>query len=700
MSDSSKIRSIDQQDSTPSGRYARWIDEINMAEKEMDDFRRRGRSVVKRFKDERSAVDVGDRKFNVFTTNTLILQAALYSNLPKATVSRRFGQANDDPARVASLIIQNAVMQDIDEPECDFDQVMRDAVEDYLVPGMGTAWLRLETDTEEKELESQWVQVTDGEEPPEPTTYEVITRQEVIIDHVFWEDFLYSPCRTWKERRWVGRRAYMDYDALVKRFGQEKADQIPLDYNPRSSTGSGHGNQPKNVVLQQAVIYEIWDRKSRTVYWLSKGFRELLDEQDDPLKLEDFEPCPKPLFALITTSNCVPTADFVVIQDQYNELDDVNNRISMLVTACKVVGAYDSSATSLQNMLSGDNENQMVPVDNWAVFGEKGGLKGVIDWLPLDAVIAALERLRQAREDIKNQINELTGISDIIRGNTKASETLGAQEIKAQYANIRIEKRQREVARFAQDILRIKAEMICRHFEPEQIIKAANLEFYPDVANQPLVQAAMQLIKGDHQKFEWRVNIQADSLAQVDRAQQKQEKVEFMNAVATLLQSSATTLKAVPESAPILFESLKFAISGFKGSQELEGVIDQTLQQIMVKIQNPPPPPPDPAIEKAKMDMQLAQQKHAMDMQKSASDMRNEQQKFQLEIQKMIADLMEKKQAAEINMAGKVMDLEYKEASSDQQLKQNDEKFAAQLAQNEAKARASMVKDARKDSKE
>ena len=45
-----------------------------------------------------------------------------------------------------------------------------------------------------------------------------------------------------------------------------------------------------------------------------------------------------------------------------------------------------------------------------------------------------------------------------------------------------------------------------------------------------------------------------------------------MNAVATLLQSAATTMKAMPDSAPILFESLKFAIAGFKGAQELEGV--------------------------------------------------------------------------------------------------------------------------------
>jgi hypothetical protein len=676
-----KIKSIEKADSTPEGRYGRWNDEIIMAEKEFDNFRKQGRTTVRRFKDKRDAVDGTERKFNIFTANVGILQSSLYAQIPKVSVSRRFGQSNDDPARVASLMLQNAIMQDIDEPECDFDQIMRDAVEDRLVPGMGCAWLRLETDTEEHTLEEQWDPIS-GELIQEASTYEEISRQEVMIDHVFWEDFLYSPCRTWKERRWVARRVYMDQDALVKRFGEKVGKAMPLDYNPRGDLSQGRSNQPENEVLQKAIVYEIWDRQNRKVIWLSKAWPEILDEVDDPLHLEDFEPCPKPLFALTTTSNCIPTNDFVIYQDQYNELDLVNNRIALLVQACKVVGVYDAAATGLQRMLQQGSENTMVPVDNWAMFAEKGGIKGQVDWLPLDVVIQAMGQLRQAREDIKGQIYELTGISDIVRGNTKASETLGAQNLKAQFASTRIQKLQNEVARFAQDVLKIKGEIICRHFVPEQILKLANMQFYPDAANQPLIQEAVALLKGEHEEFEWRVKVQADSLAMVDYAQQKQEKVEFMNAVATLLQSAATTMKAVPDSAPILFESLKFSIAGFKGASELEGVIDQTLSQIMQKIQNPPPPPPDPAVEKAKMDMQMKQQEHAMDMQSKQMDMAFEREKMQMD------------------MKSKEMDMAFRAQEHQQSLGQNEDKFLQTLAQNEAKARQQMVEDARKDNED
>ena len=518
----SKMKSAVEEDSTPDGKYRRWKTEIEKAEKEFDKFRTQGRTTVRRYKDERDAVDGSEKKFNIFTANVGILQSSLYAKIPKVKVGRRFNQNMDDVARVASMMLENSVMQDIDEPECDFDQVMRDAVEDRLVPGMGTAWVRLETETEERTLEEQADPVT-GQIIQEAATYEAVTRQEVMIEHVFWEDFLYSPCRTWKERRWVGRRVYMDKDGLVKRFGQEKADKIPLDHNPKGQESAS--NEPQNEVFQKAIIYEIWDRQKRQVLWLSKGFSELLDAKDDPLQLENFEPCPKPLFALTTTSNCVPTNDYVIFQDQYNELDTVNNRISLLVQACKVVGCYDQTATGLQRMLQEGSENTLVPVDNWAMFAEKGGLKGAVDWLPLDVVIAALERLRTAREDIKGQIYELTGISDIVRGNTKASETLGAQNIKAQFASARIQKLQNEVARFAQDILRIKAELICRHVTPEQILQMSNMAYYLDGQNGQLIKAAVELLKGDHEKFEWRVNVQADSLTQADYTQDKADKV-------------------------------------------------------------------------------------------------------------------------------------------------------------------------------
>ena len=211
--------------------------------------------------------------------------------------------------------------------------------------------------------------------------------------------------------------------------------------------------------------------------------------------------------------------------------------------------------------------------------------------------------------------------------------------------------------------------------------------------NPELVNAAVELLKGDHEEFEWRVRVQADSLAQADYASQKQEKVEFTNAVATFLQSAATTMKAMPDTAPVIFETLKFAISGFKGAQELEGVLDKTLDEIMKKIQNPPPPPPDPAAEKAKAEMAMEQQRFQMESQAKQQDMQMEQQKMQMDMQSKQQDMAFKQQEHEMNMA-------FKQQEQQVNMQMQREKFDQQVAQDSAKAMMQMNKDAQEESKE
>jgi hypothetical protein len=234
------LESIIKTEQKPETDYGRWRDEVIMAEKELEDFRRRGRETSRRYKDERDAGDTVTRKFNIFATNVSILESVLYAKLPKVSVSRRFEQPDDDPARVASAIMQNAVTQGFDDEDSNLDQVLRYAVQDRLVPGMGTAWLRLETETETatmEEMEGDPLQI-DGE----PVTYDKISYQEVVTEHVNWEDFLYSPCRVWEERRWVGRRVYMDRDSLVARFGEDPGKKIPLDFSTLAQTSVGASN--------------------------------------------------------------------------------------------------------------------------------------------------------------------------------------------------------------------------------------------------------------------------------------------------------------------------------------------------------------------------------------------------------------------------------------------------------------------------
>jgi hypothetical protein len=345
-----------------------------------------------------------------------------------------------------------------------------------------------------------------------------------------------------------------------------------------------------------------------------------------------------------------------MVQDQYTELDTLNNRISMLLQACKVVGTYDKSAEGVSRMLQEGFDNQLVPVDNWAAFAEKGGLKGTIDWLPLEVVVQALTQLVQNREIVKAQIYELTGISDIVRGATKASETLGAQELKSKFASISIKKRQDQVAKFAAEILRIKAEIQVKHFDPQILIQKSNI-MATGPENAQYIEAAIQLLQSE-EGFEWRIQVTADSIAQADYAMEKADRIEFLTMAGGYIEKASMFLQNKPEAAPLLVSMLKWGIAGFRNTAEIEGMLDQELDKLSK--QQPPPPKPDPIQMKMQAEQQQMQAEMQMKQAEAQMNAQIEQQKAQLEMQKMQAELAQQERLNQMEIQLKEMDLQFK----------------------------------------
>jgi len=626
--------------------HERWAGEIIAAEKELEKFYKRANTVTKRYIDERDTMTAPSKWFNIFYANANILQSAIYAQLPKPAVSRKYTDYNDEVGRVAALIIERAITQDLDDPTDNFDSCMRNAVQDRLVPGLAAAWLRLETDTEEISIPpTPGNDVYGADDLKELGPQYQITDQRICVDYIFWQDFIWSPCRVWEERRWVGRKAYMTREELIERFGEEKGKACPLNFVASGGMKyADQGSTPKEDILKKAVVYEIWDRTTRKVIWYSKGMTSLLDERDDPLGLKGFDPCPKPMLANTSTSNTTPRPDYYMIQDQYVELDTINNRISMLIQACKVVGVYDKGQPAIARMLKEGFDNDLIPADNWAMFAEKGGIKGQIDWLPLEVVVVAIRELNGAREVIKGQIYELTGIADIVRGASKASETLGAQQIKAQFASVRIKKLQDEVARFASEIMRIKAEIMIKHFDPQLIIKKSNIMV---TGNDEYIEPAMQLLSSEAD-FEWRIQVNADTMSQADYAMEKQDRIDFMTAFSGFMQQLPPLLEASPEAAPVLVGLVKWTVAGFRGARDIEGMLDKALDGL---IKNPQEQKPDPEAEKAKAEQQMQQQEFQMKQQEAQAKAQAEQAKAQLEMQKMQAEMQLEQQKMQMEMA-------------------------------------------------
>ena len=624
----SKIGSLEELESESGGEYGRWQSEITAAEKETDKWRRKGRKIVKEFRAERmetSGVDPSmERRFNLFSANINILSTALLNQTPQPTVNREFKDPQDDIAGIAANILERALTSHNNRNYHSLN-ILKQVVQDMLVPGCGTSWHTYYADIETKSEEPSAEMLATNPQA-EALEYDEVVGEQVKDEYVYWEDLVWSPARSWDEVRWVARKIYLTRDELVKRWGKKKGDEISLDYSPKKNDVRVETN---NQVFQQATIYEIWDKPSEKVIWFSKHYDSLIEEKDDFLELDDFFPCPRFLVSTVSNGQYIPIPDYHFASDQYRELNEINTRVALLVRACRVAGVYDKAAPQVQALLNNAAENTLVPVDQWSAFAEKGGIKGVVDWVPLEQIVATLEQLLKNREDVKNQIYEITGMSDIIRGQSKASETLGAQKIKTQYASMRIQERQKNVVEYASTVFDIQAQFMRKHMDPQEIGKLAQIQFLGD--DPQLVEQAMQLLKAPD--FILRARVESDSLSDIDFQSEKQDRMEYMMTITNYLKETMPMIQQDTVLGPFLMQLLQFSLAGFKVGKKFESELDRTFNKIQEQMRNPQPPQPTPEEQKMQGELKLMEAQGQQDAQKGQQQLAIKQQEGRQKLQ-------------------------------------------------------------------
>lgn len=616
----------------------RYLNIIKDYDRDYKDWQERARKIGERYRDEqkRYSSDNEATKFNILWSNVQTLIPATFSRLPRPDVSRRF-RDTDPVARVASLILERALDFDV-QHHTDFRTTMWYSVNDRFLGGRATAWVRYEPKIvpviDPMPVNGQLQADADSPSGPEVTTTESNEQIEyecAPIDYVQPKDFGHSIARTWEEVTVVYRKVYMKKADLIARFGEKTAEKIPLDAHPMDSHTS-YAQQAEETG-KCACIYEMWDKETMQAVWLSKSCTELLDSKDDPLELEEFFPCPRPLYATLTTDKLVPVPDFILYQDQANELDIISDRIDGLIKSLKVRGVYDASVKELQRLFTETGNNDLIPVANWQKFAEKSGLAGAVDLVDLKPIAEALMTAYQARKEVMDQIYTLTGLADIIRGESDPRTTAKAEGIKARFGALRLRNTQEEVARYASDLIRLKAQVMCGKFQEKTLLSYASAGQLQPV-DQQIIPQALQLIRGNIVR-DFRIEIAADSLVQLDETQEKQDRVDFITAVSTFLREAIPAAQGMPELAPMLMEMMKFALSGFKAGKTLEGVIDTALDQLnqQAKQSQGQPKPPSPEQMKIQSDQQIAQAKQQGDMQMEQARQAWEREKFQMQMQ-------------------------------------------------------------------
>lgn len=527
-----------------------WLDRIKKARNKEQPWRDRARKIVKIYRDDNTVTnttyssprpnDDTEYCFNVLYSNTETLEPALFSAIPKPDVRNRYLR-QDKVAEAASQVIERALSYSMDMYR--FTKVIKSTVKDYLLVGRGQVRVRLNPQYEMRQVPVS----VDEMGMPVYEDREELVGQEVCCEEIDWDSFVIEPCKRWTDVTWI---------AFVHLLTKEEF----LKYFPRSPLIEATKETDQFACDDKYRVYEIWDKNKKKVYFIGQSEKPL-DVKDDPLKLTNFWPCPEPIYSIRTSDTLVPIPEYTLYQTQAQELNQISYRISDLIRSCRAIGIYDSGEPNMKKILESKDSDFVAVAQNRM---QNGGMKNLIDLLDVGPLAKVLAELYQERAQIKSIIDEITGISDILRGEGKPSETATAQNIKASYAGLRLRDRRDEINAFIVEVLRIKAELLCTFFPIPQLEEMSGIQITPDV---------QRVLKSDILR-NYSVDIETDSTIMPDMqvmAQQRAAMVgsitQFLTAITPLVAQGAVPI----ETAKAL---LMFAVQPAKISRELEDALE------------------------------------------------------------------------------------------------------------------------------
>lgn len=625
-----------------------WLKLIADAEKAFKDWNDRSDNIDKLYANlAKLANPVRDRQMSLFWANMQTLGPSVYARPPVPVVMPRF-KDRKPILRSASELLERTTIVSYETQHV--DRTLKQVRDDLTRLGRGVVWQRYETSKEKNK-----------------------PREKVCAEFKFRRDFLHDPARCWGEVDWVDGISYLTRKEMRKRFSSVSGKAYQdAEYSVRKDAhDSDYGDTRK-----KARVHEIWCKSENKVIWVADGCEYVLEEAEPHLTLDDFFPCPEPAYGTKQPESLIPVPDVLQYKDQLEEINQLTNRIHALADAIKVRAFYPAGAGELgdaiQSAMAATNDNQVVvPVSNWAMLGN-GSPKDMLVWLPIDQIAKTVAELVQLRQQLIQDVYEISGISDILRGQTDPNETLGAQQLKAQTGSTRVRAMQEEMVRLARDMTRIDAEIIAEEFNKDTLLEMSQLDLPSDAdiakqvkelttrkammeqaleqamqspeirqqaeANPEEAQKALQEAEGQINAIQQQIDsvsmtvtidqvmkllreqrirpflldIETDSTIAPDENAQKERMVEYVTAMSSLFQQAVPAVQQVPQMAPMMAEIIKKANGVFRMGREFEQVIEEFTESMKQAASQP-----NPAAQAAQAAQQMEQQKLQIETQKA-----------------------------------------------------------------------------------
>lgn len=601
--------------------------------------------------------------------NIDVLKPLMFSETPLPVVRRRFrgDGRSDETDLMAAELGQRGAEWLLDTER--FQKAIELARDDWLIAGRGIA--------------RAVYKVVYGKARPDAEAG--VQSERVCPRHTEWRRFLVAPGHSWDTTPWVAFEVPMTRTQVKRRFGEEIAKEIsylrnglahasdipsPEDTDAGGLTSDADTHAPTASPFDTVPVWEIWNKDEREVVWFSEHYKnDVLDRTDDPLGLEEFFPCPEPLLASTKGGMLTPRPDIVYYRSRAKEIDVATQKMKEILNTISVSGLCPGAMKDHVEKLL-DGKSKIIPVAEWLALVERGGANGIVDWLPLEAMVRAIGALQVLRDQSKAAMFEASGVSDIMRAQGDPGETATAQQLKGRYAGMRLSERQRRAAFFARDLLRIMLEIAIENFDLDfwadvtaldipktraermamQIMAEAQAKAYaeaqrvhaavaaaieanalpgpmPPPPEEPQIERVpetsyeevLDRLRSDYGR-KITLTIETDSTILADETEDKEARIEFLASFSTLVQQLMPLVSTGAMEMATVKELLLFGVRAFPKTRTLESMITDLPDEIQSE------QAPDTQVQVAQIRAEVDRMLKEMDLEDSERDREHERQ--------------------------------------------------------------------------
>ena len=647
---------------------------------------------------EASEIPWGDQDYDLFWSSHEVLKTAVYARVPKPVVAPMFNDRRKLYVTTADILERSAISA---YERGGIDEALLCARDDLIFYNRAALWVNYESD--------------DG--------------QRICIDHVDRKDFLHPPARKWSEVPWVARRAWMSRDEMADRFDMdatERADYVcPNDDDDKQTEG-------------RAGVWEVWHKRDNRVYWVSPGVENILDDAPPHYDLAGFFPCPRPAYGTMRPRTLEPRPDFIRYAGLFQQINRLTRRIYGMLDMVRMKGLIaaggDIGDAVEQLMREDGTASILIPVPGALVAGSSAA--NFVQWLPVAEIAVAIQGLIEARREFMADFDRLSGISDIMRGETDATETLGAQRMKGQYGSVRVRSKCDEIVRLSRDVTRISAELMAENFSQKSLLDMSQMEIQtsaelkrrvkeiedaaeeemksladkvkqspppqePEAAQQvqaqfqqaqqaivakyaPQLQRlsdevpiedVMKLLR-DNKARNFAFEIETDSTVLVDESDAKAKATEFYAAFTGGIQGLIGAASMGEEAIRVASEVLKYTLSPYRPPRSVLAAIDDFLDAA-----------PQIAQRQAEQSQQGGEDQQAMQQLAQAELQKAQAQTMKVEADAQLkqADMQQKMAQMQIETEEKQAKLQLENGKLQLQAQKNEQEFAAKMADMDAR---------------